>query len=68
MGKIQKMKILDRKDVPKQGPNDDCSVFVQKFIEYVIQGRPISHNDQNNMKVHSKEICYSFLEFCEGNR
>lgn len=57
-GKIQKLKILDRKDVPKRGPTNDCGVFVVKFITPIILGRPISHVDQNNMKEYRKEIDY----------
>lgn len=52
------MKILDRKDVPKRGPTNDCGVFVVKFITPIILGRPISHVDQNNMKEYRKEIDY----------
>lgn len=33
-GKIQKLKILDGKDVSKQGLTNDGGVFVVKFIVY----------------------------------
>lgn len=67
-GKIQKFKILDGKDVPRQGPTNDCGVFVAKFAESIIVGRAVSDISQDKMSEYRKGIGYSLLEFCEGNR
>lgn len=53
-GKIQKFKILDRKDVPRQGPINDYRVFVVEFIESIILRRPVSNVVQSNMSEYRK--------------
>lgn len=51
----------------KHGSTNDYGVFVVKFLEHVILGRPILEIEQSKMKAHRKEIGYSLPEFCEKN-
>lgn len=66
--KILKFKITDSKEVWRQGLTNDYRIYVLKFIEHTIIGKPTSRVMQNNIKAQRNEIDTALLEFCEGNR
>lgn len=38
----------------KHDATNNCGVFVLKFIEYIILGRPISHIDKSSTTAHKE--------------